>query len=163
MTPQRPDVGIPASSKRLTPDWIAGFVDGEGCFHVEISKHPDMKFGYQILPEFTVVQHKRDLQLLHLLRTAFGCGVVRKNRDDRFCLRVRSLKNLSEVIVPFFQKHCLRSKKNVEFHKFAKVVRLMVKGDHLTEDGFDRICRIASSMNRGERRIDRIKRESIPE
>jgi hypothetical protein len=161
LTPQRPNVGIPANSTRLTPDWIAGFVDGEGCFHVGISKHPEI--GYQILPEFTVVQHRRDLQLLHELRSAIGCGVVRKNRDDRCCLRVHSLKNLREVIVPFFEKNRLRSKKGVEFRKFARVVKLMARGDHLTEDGFDRICRIASSMNRGERRIDRVKRESIPE
>ena len=163
MTPQRPDVGIPANSAKLTPEWIAGFVDGEGCFHVGISKHPEMRFGYQILPEFTVVQHRRDLQLLHQLRSALRCGVVRKNRDDRYCLRVRNLKNLAEVIVPFFERNRLRSKKGVEFRKFARVVKFMVRGDHSTEDGFDRICRIASSMNRGERRIDRIKRESIPE
>ena len=163
MTPQRPNVGMPANSARLTPDWIAGFVDGEGCFHVGINKHPDMKFGYQVLPEFTVVQHKRDIQLLHQLRSVIGCGVVRKNRDDRYSLRVRKLKNLAEVIVPFFEKHRLRSKKSVEFHKFARIVRLMVRGDHLTEDGFDRIRRIASTMNRGECRIDGIKRESIPE
>ena len=163
MTPQRPNVGMPASSAKLTPDWIAGFVDGEGCFHVGINKHPDMKFGYQILPEFTVVQHKRDIQLLHQFRSTIGCGVVRRNHGDRFCFRVRSLNNLAEVIVPFFEKHRLKSKKGIEFRKFAKVVRLMVRGDHLTEDGFNRICQIASSMNRGERRIDRIKRESIPE
>ncbi len=163
MTPQRPNVGMPANSAKLTPDWITGFVDGEGCFHVGINKHPGMKFGYQILPEFTVVQHKRDIQLLHQLRSTIGCGVVRRNRDDRFCIRVRNLNNLAEVIVPFFEKHRLKSKKGIEFRKFAKVVRLMVRGDHLTEDGFNRICRIASSMNRGERRIDRIKRESIPE
>ena len=153
MTPQRPNVGCPNSETKLTADWIAGFIDGEGCFHVGISKHDELRFKYQILPELTVVQHERDINLLHRLRTAMGCGVVRRNHGDRYCWRVRDLKNLAEIIVPFFEKHKLRSKKAVEFHKFAKVIRLMHAKRHLTEEGFNKISKIASSMNRGERTI----------
>ena len=153
MTPQRPNVGCPNPLTVLTADWIVGFIDGEGCFHVGISKHVELRFKYQILPELTVVQHKRDIDLLHKLRSAMECGIVRVNHGDRYCWRVRHLKNLAEIIVPFFEKHNLKSKKAVDFHKFARVVRLMQKKAHLTEDGFQRILKIASSMNRGERRI----------
>ena len=165
MTPQRPNVGIPARPDLLPPDWIAGFIDDEGCFHVGISRHPDMRFGYQVLPELTVVQHRRDIALLHRLRTAMGCGVVRRNHGDRYCWRVRDLKQLNGTIIPFFDKHPLRSKKAVEFKKFAKVVRKMMKGQHLTEEGFREIRQIARSMNRGEEDGKRkgIKRESMPE
>ena len=68
---------------QLEAQWITGFVDGEGCFHVGINPHSDMKCGYQVLPEFTVVQHERDVQLLHALKAYFGCGVVRRNHGDR--------------------------------------------------------------------------------
>ena len=162
MTPQRPDVGMPAYSTKLSPEWITGFVDGEGCFHIGISKHPEMRSGYQILPELTVVQHKRDLQLLHQLRSTMGCGVVRKNHGDRFCWRVRDLKNMQKVIIPFFERYPLRSKKGIEFRRFSKVVAIMSKGEHLTDEGFQRIRTIASTMNRGDREEGRIKRESIP-
>ena len=121
-----------------------------------------MKSGYQVLPELTVVQHKRDLQLLHQLRSTMGCGVVRKNHGDRFCWRVRDLKNMQEVIIPFFERYPLRSKKGIEFRRFAKVVAIMLKGEHLTDEGFQRIRAIASTMNRGDREEGRIKRESIP-
>lgn len=156
MTPQRPDVEYPS---RLTADWIVGFIDGEGCFHIGISKNSGVKFGYQILPELTVVQHKRDINLLYTLRKVMGCGVVRKNHGDRYCWRVRKLKNLSQIIVPFFEKHPLKSKKNVEFKKFARVVRLIEQGKHLTEEGFNEISKIASEMNR---KSARIKIESTP-
>ena len=163
MTPQRPNVGDPSYSEKLSPDWITGFVDGEGCFHIGISKHPDAGFGYQILPELTVVQHECDIALLHRLRTTMGCGVVRRNHEDRYCWRVRDLKNLAEVIVPFFEKHPLKSKKEIEFRRFAKVVRFMVRGDHFNQEGFERIKGIAEEMNRCRPRDIRIKRESIPE
>ena len=163
MTPQRPNVGSPDFCQRLNPDWIAGFVDGEGCFHVCISKHPELRFNHQILPELTVVQHKRDIDLLYEIRSVMNCGVVRRNHGERDCWRVRSLKNLADVIVPFFEKHKLRSKKAIEFQKFAKVVKMMVEKQHLTKEGFQKISKIAAEMNRCKRADVRIKRESIPE
>ena len=150
MTPQRPDVGNRGQALRLNPEWITGFIDGEGCFHIGISKHNDLRIGYQILPELTVVQHERDLDLLHELRSTMNCGVVRRNHGDRFCWRVRNLKNLSEVIVPFFDKYPLKSKKYLDFLKFKKVVIMMQDGKHLIEDGFQKISKIASEMNRAK-------------
>ena len=163
MTPQRPDVGGPHDTQKLSADWIVGFIDGEGCFHIGISKHPQVKFQHQILPELTVVQHKRDIALLHRIRSTMRCGVVRQNHGDRYCWRVRNIKNLAEIIVPFFETHSLKSKKSIEFHKFAKVVRMMQDKKHLTEEGFQRIVKLASEMNRGKDRNVRIKIESTPE
>ena len=137
---------------KLDPQWIAGFVDGEGCFHVGINPHKEMTAGYQVLPEFTVVQHQRDVQVLQALKSYFGCGVVRSNHGDRMAYRVRGLKDLNERIVPFFIEHPLKTKKNVEFIKFRRILNLMQKGVHLTADGIDEIRRIASQMNRGSSR-----------
>jgi len=163
MTPQRPNVGDPNLQGDINPYWLAGFIDGEGCFHVGISKHPELRFKYQILPELTVVQHKRDLTLLHNIRSAMNCGVVRRNHGDRYCWRVRDLKNLADVVIPFFERYKLKSQKRIEFQKFAKVVKLMQRGDHLSEEGFNRISKLASEMNRCKRDEIRIKRESTPE
>lgn len=160
MTPQRPDVGNRGQNFRLAPEWIVGFIDGEGCFHVGINKHNDLRIGYQILPELTVVQHQRDLDLLYELRSAMNCGVVRRNHGDRFCWRVRNLKNLSEVIIPFFDKYPLKSKKSLDFLKFRDVVMMMQKGEHLTKDGFQQILEIASKMNRAKPKIKPDLRES---
>jgi hypothetical protein len=73
----------------LNAQWIVGFVDGEGCFHIGMNKNQEMKLGVQVLPEFTVVQHEVDEQVLYGLKAYFGCGVVRKNHGTRFCYRVR--------------------------------------------------------------------------
>ena len=137
---------------KLEAEWVTGFVDGEGCFHVGISKHPGMASGYQVLPEFTVVQHERDAQLLHALKAHFGCGVVRRNHGERMAYRVRGLEHLSARIVPFFLKHPLKSRKRVDFEKFRRVLLLMERGEHLTADGMERIRAIAAQMNRGRSR-----------
>ena len=136
----------------LEAQWIVGFVDGEGCFHVGISSHSDMKVGYQVLPEFTVVQHERNVQVLHALKAYFGCGVVRKNHGDRMAYRVRDHKHLIERILPFFLEHPMKTKKRVEFQKFRRVCLMMNRGDHLTPEGLEEIRRMVGQMNRGQSR-----------
>ena len=136
----------------LHAEWITGFVDGEGCFFVGINPQEEMTAGHQVLPEFTVVQHERDVQILHALKAHFGCGVVRVNHGDRMAYRVRSENDLREVIVPFFMKHPLKTRKNVDFRKFRTILLKMEKGIHLTANGIEEIRSIASQMNRGSSR-----------
>lgn len=137
---------------KLEAQWIAGFVDGEGCFHVGISQHGEMATGVQVLPEFTVVQHERDVQVLYALKAYFGCGVVRKNHGDRLAYRVRDRRCLTEVIAPFFMKHQLKTSKHVDFLKFRRVLLMMEAGRHLEADGVEEIRRVAAEMNRNRSR-----------
>ena len=137
---------------KLDAKWITGFVDGEGCFHVGINAHREMTAGYQVLPEFTVVQHERDVQILYALKEHFGCGVVRVDHGERMAYRVRGIKHLLEHIVPFFVEHPLKTSKNVDFQKFRDVLLMIDAGEHLTADGIDKIRRIAAQMNRGRSR-----------
>ena len=136
----------------LDAGWVTGFVDGEGCFFVGVNPHPEMQAGFQVLPEFTVVQHERDAQLLHALKAFFGCGVVRRNHGDRMAYRVRGTDQLREIIVPFFVKNPLKSRKRLDFIKFRRVLLMMERSDHLNKAGIERIRTIASQMNRGQSR-----------
>lgn len=70
-----------------------------------------MKLGNQIIPEFTIVQHIRDVNLLYAIRDYFACGVVQSNRGkndnnprwgQRWCYRVRAINDLDSKIIPFF-------------------------------------------------------------
>ena len=135
----------------LNPDWVVGFVDGEGCFVVGIYSHPEMTAGYQVLPEFRVVQHERDIQVLYALKRFFRCGVVRRNGEGRYEFRIRRLSCLQEV-VKFFERHPLKTRKNVDFRKFARIVRWMAEGRHLTTEGLIDILEIAVTMNRADRK-----------
>ena len=140
---------------KLEAQWIVGFVDGEGCFHIGINKNDSMTLGFQVLPEFTVVQHERDIKVLHALKAFFRCGVVRVNKKDktstRMAYRVRNVDHLLNIISPFFMEHQLKTLKNVDFRKFRKVLLLMEKKAHLTEAGLREITEIAGQMNRKKR------------
>ena len=148
--PQR--LHVQPRSSKLDANWVVGFVDGEGCFYVGINPHPEMTSQYQVLPEFTVVQHRRDVRLLFALKTFFGCGVVRTNHGERMAYRVRRLEHLREIIIPFFEKHPLKSQKYLDFLKFRDVLRYMDEKTHLTAEGIEAIRGIALAMNRGRER-----------
>lgn len=121
--------------KRLDPQWIVGFVDGEGCFHLDVHIKKDMKWGLQMQPEFTVVQHEQDIQTLESLKSHFQCGSVTVNRKDetstRYHFRVKNVQHAMKSIIPFFEQYTLKTKRNVEFKRYRRIVRLMNEQYHL--------------------------------
>ena len=137
--------------ERLDFNWIVGFVDGEGCFHVAINKLPKMTLGWQVLPEFRIVQHQRDEKVLLKLKEFFGFGNVVINHGDRKEFRVRGLENLN-IIVQFFKQNTLQTSKQKSFELFAEVIELMNKKEHLNKDELNKIAKLASQMNRQVKR-----------
>ena len=138
--------------ERLDINWIVGFVDGEGCFHISINKIDKMTLGWQVLPEFRIVQKKDDEQVLHKIQKYFGFGKVTLNREDKHGIRkefrVRGLKNLNELI-QFFQKHPLHtSTKKHNFETFSRIIQMMNNKEHLNREGLDKIAKMISKMNR---------------
>ena len=52
------------------------------------------------------------------------------------------------VVIPFFEERPLVTAKQLDFERFASVLRMMQAGVHLTEDGLRRIARETEQMNR---------------
>jgi hypothetical protein len=133
--------------------WVAGFVDGEGCFSVNINRCSVLKLGWQVRPEFVVTQGERSAASLEQLQSFFGCGAIYRNtrqgnhREDllRWCVRRRS--DLEHRIVPFFDRVQLRTAKAQEFDRFRVVLALMKRGRHLELEGIAEIAQITERMN----------------
>jgi hypothetical protein len=134
--------------ERLDAKWIVGFTDGEGCFHISINKIPEMSLGWQVLPEFRIVQNEN---VLYKIKEYFGFGDVKINRTDfhgtRKEFRVRGIDNLNKI-VEFFNKNKLNTSKRKDFEIFSEVIDLMNKKEHLTKQGLDKIAKHISQMNR---------------
>ena len=133
--------------ERLDANWVVGFVDGEGCFHVSINRMHKMSLGWQVLPEFRVVQHQRDELILLKLKRYFGFGSVTVNHGDRKEFRVRGLDNLNKLS-RFFKNHPLKTSKQKNFELFSKILELMNTDEHLSREGLVKITNLASRMNR---------------
>ena len=134
--------------------WIVGFTDGEGCFSVSILKNRTSKSGWQIFPEFVITQGKKSLPALEIFQKYFECGkvFVNKRHDNhkehlyKYC--VRSIKDLEEKIIPFFQKNQLKTFKNNDFQIFCKIMQMIKKERHLNHEGMISIAKLIETMNR---------------
>ena len=133
--------------ERLAPDWVVGFTEGEGCFRVSINKQPKMSTGWQVLPEFRIVQHKRNKSTLKKLQRFFEAGDVVVNHDTRWELRIRKLSDLKKVVA-FFEQHPLHTTKKSDFRIFAQVLSMMERREHLTHEGLAKIAKLIWKMNR---------------
>lgn len=144
-------MGADNQQERLGASWIVGFTDGEGCFHVSINRIPKMSLGWQVLPEFRIVQHEKDESVLHRIKNYFGFGSIKINRKDhhgtRKEFRVRGLENLNSI-VNFFRDNKLNTSKIKDFEIFGEVIQLMNEKQHLTKKGLDKIAKLISEMNR---------------
>ena len=138
---------------KINPYWVSGFVDGEGTFYVGINKNNTMKSNFQILPEFRIVQHEKDIKVLYALKHFFNSGVVRLNHDTRQELRIRSLEHINKYVIPHFNKYELLTQKKFDFIKFKEIIKLMNENKHLEIDGIKKIITIASKMNRQDKKI----------
>lgn len=159
---------------KLVCNYVSGFVDGEGCFHVALQRNPTTKLGIQVVPEFQVSQHFDSVEVLELLIQVLDCGYLKPNhpknpRDLTWVYVVRSYKDLAEKVIPFFQNFQLRTAKRIDFEKFVQIIDLMKDGQHKTKPGLAHITQIAISMNRnGQYRknsnlLTRILRDYTPE
>jgi LAGLIDADG endonuclease len=138
-----------ANQQERLEAYIAGFVDGEGCFHVAIQRNSSTRLGLQLVPEFRVSLAR--LELLRLIQVTLGCGVLRENHrrsnDHTFVLVVRRRADLLGSILHFFKRNPLLSAKQQEFLTFATIVSAMACGEHLTVAGFERLSDMARRMN----------------
>jgi len=134
--------------------WITGYVDGEGCFSVSLFRNKTAKFGWQVFPEFVVTQGEKSKKSLEILRKFFKCGKIFANKryDDhneniyRYC--VRSKKDLTEIIIPFFKENQLKTAKKEDFEIFARIVSRMNRREHSELEGMERIAKMIEKMNR---------------
>jgi hypothetical protein len=109
----------------LTTDWRVGFVDGEGCFFVRVSRAPTCSLGYSVGIGFQVTQSERDIKVLEACKTFFACGTVRSKTRGKKVLdyRVHNLDHHARTIVPFFEKHLLKTSKRQDFEIYRDVTR----------------------------------------
>lgn len=129
--------------------WLAGFTSAEGCFFVNISKSAG-GLKERIRLRFVITQHYRDEGLMKSLTELFNCGDCRiRTGGLAVDFIVEKFTDLTDKIIPFFQKYCIIGIKLEDFQDFCRVAELMKEKKHLTPpEGIDQIRKIKAGMNK---------------
>lgn len=133
----------------LHPEWVLGFIDAEGCFHIAIQKNSTMRLGVQVQLQFAITQHSQDRELMTQFIPFFGgVGTVVKDGSSKYQYRIRNMDHLENNLFPFLDKHQLLTRKSIDYQHFRAVHAMMRKGLHLTPEGLTQIRELQSKMNR---------------
>ncbi len=164
--------------EKIPGDYVAGFVDGEGCFALTFRKdrQKDKITGkvreyFYWKAQFAIVLRPDDATILDLIKNTLDCGLITtKKKGDQVRLSVQDTNDLYNKIIPFFTKHPLRAKKLRDFILWSEAVEILYKnkGDGINvlvgKRGFIKKEIPTHSLERlGEIRIEMLKYKSIRE
>jgi hypothetical protein len=133
----------------LNPYWIAGFVQADATFGLNITKQSKMTLGYTSQSQFRITQHYRDIFVLKKIIQTLKCeNLVRPsiNRNE-FNISVANLKDLTDIIIPFFENYSLYGAKLLDFNDFCKGIYIIGNKGHLNIEGLNKLKRLAYQIN----------------
>lgn len=134
-----------STPSQLDPEFVTGFTDGDGSFTINLvetnGKHyPNLCFKIGV--------HAKDIVILERIQKFFGVGKIYVHKNSMVHFNVSSLKDLV-VIISHFSKYPLLSFKSADFNYFKQAYDLILKKEHLTEAGFNKLLSIKSAINKG--------------
>ncbi len=149
----------------ISPDYIVGFTEGEGCFGVAIEKENDKRprkterknnlskpsLGYKVKPSFRISLSRKDRQVLDEIQNFFGVGYVYdvKNpggRSDMCQYVVQGVDDLVKL-VDFFDQQKFHTTKGTSYTHWKEIVQMVSRKEHLTKEGILAICELREKMN----------------
>ena len=139
---------------KLSGDYIAGFVDGEGCFSISISRHKTAKTRLDPRLNFEIELRGDDREILEAIAVYLDCGKVYDLNYERYGwaphakLKVSGMKDIFEKIIPFFHQYPLLGKKKYSFELFCQAGEIFREKKHLTYEGIEQLIAIRQRMNK---------------
>lgn len=111
-------------SARITGDYIAGFVDGEGCFSLSYRKDKGKYFYWKVL--FAIVLRKDDKEIIKKIHKFLNCGnYILIGEYVRY--QIAEVELLVNKIIPFFEKYPLIGKKGNDFKLWKEAVLIIYR------------------------------------
>lgn len=155
MSVKKSNCGRPAGktlSKEKLSYFLSGFAEGEGSFNVSvINRKQDYKHGWKVSLSFNISQ--KDDTVPKLFKEFLECGKIRYRKDGICYYEVRSLEEISEVVIPFFEEYSFISESaQKRFELFCKIATLMEKERHLDKEGMKQILQLRDKMKVGRER-----------
>jgi hypothetical protein len=96
--------------------------------------------------KFQITQQSRDKKLMERLVDYLGCGYI-SERADIVDFHVTKFMDITDKIIPFFEKYSVIGVKLENFNDFCKVAKLVGDKEYLTAEGLEKIRLLKSKMN----------------
>lgn len=128
----------------LNPNWVSGFTEGDGSFHVSISP----KTNY-VRRMYSISLNKRDLPLIIKIQEYFGGigNISHYTKNNAVQFTVADLKSINERIIPQFDTYVFCGNKLTNYLIWREILMLVNSKAHLTTEGLKTIEGLKSNLN----------------
>ncbi len=140
--------------EKLNPHYVAGFIDGEGCFSISIGKHKTLKRKFEIRPEFDIELRADDTDILERILITIGCGKIYDQSYERYGwfpharYKITSTKDMADYLFPFLDRYPLQAKKAEVYKYFKETVLMFLRKEHLTDSGLEKILKLREKIRK---------------
>ena len=138
--------------EKLHPQYVIGFIDGEGSFSVSIGKHKTLKRGLEVRPEFEIELRADDRDILERICATIGCGRIYDLSYERYGwyphvkYKIGGIRDMQKYLLPFLDRHKPQAKKGEVYKRFRQIVTMFSRKEHLTDKGFKTIVRLRNEI-----------------
>ena len=139
----------------LDPYQISGFIVGEGCFYIDVSKDPSYKCGFQSRICLEIELRDDDEDILQEIKRQLGCGNIHHLKYAKYHkwkphvkFRTSNFKDIYEKVIPFFKRYTLFGMKKINFDIFCEAAEIIKKDEHKTSEGVQKLLALKSKINR---------------
>ena len=150
----------------LTPDYIVGLTDGEGCFLVQI------RTDCRIVLRYFITQRFDNRKLLDKVADFFKVGYVYRKfqgndkKKTTFVYEVTKQDEIQSVIIPFFEKYSLQGIKAESFRRFSKIAAIVKDRQDtrkLSKEELDEVWQLKLTMNALFNKLENTSARRVPE
>ena len=126
----------------ITPYWLLGFIEGEGCF--SINKHNNYRLDFSLSQSSTNSELMKSIKVYldNLPGTegnytnALGISEVRSNNPNHESttrIETTRVPFITDVLIPFLESLTWQSKKYLDFQDWKNILKLKEQGHHLSK------------------------------
>ena len=139
---------------KLSPEYVTGFIDGEGSFSISIGRHKTLKRGFEVRPEFEIELRADDQEILERILITIGCGKIYDCSYERYGwyphskYKITSIKDMRDTLFPFLDAHSLQAKKKKSYSLFREIVLMVCNKQHLSDEGFYKIVGLRDELRK---------------
>ena len=135
----------------IDPWFITGLFDAESSFVVTILKNTRYKTGWNVQARVQIKIHERDRDfILKIQEFVSDIGYISNpNKNSTVEFRISIISDIANVIIPHFNNYPLLTKKHYDYMLFKEVIELMLKKEHNTLEGIQKIVNLKASINLG--------------
>lgn len=135
------------------PYWVAGFTSGDGSFNIKTTTVRSGKVQLRYAVNLHIREKDVIIGLANYIKTFKDKDLNEESvkyvhfTKTSVAIQIVNFSDIVNVIIPFFDKYELQGQKKLDYKDFKKVADMMIRKEHLNEEGYNRILQIKEGMN----------------